>query len=94
MPMTIPKEKAVFKVFECSTVHLMPDDYYAVDGYLAQDTEFGLIVPVPENFRDWGLPEKAMQILKMAQDLGCAWVLLNRDGPLINGLETYFDLWK
>lgn len=54
---------------------------------------FGWFIMVPKDLRSVGglknIPESLRRVVNHAARLGCSWIMLDCDGPIIEGLPTY-----
>lgn len=86
----------VRKIYEVSTAHIPLEIAQAIDaGYFARDSamdrETGWLFSVPEDLtQPNGLNSVAFDnILYLAQDAGCDWVLFDRDVLTVEYLPTF-----
>ena len=63
--------------------------YEKVCRYKNIQEEYGWFIYCNVNLADLKAPEDLLNVICFAKDLGCAWLCFDRDGDILDYLETY-----
>lgn len=78
----------ISKVLTASTAHITPMMMATNPDLVQAQFESGWILYVPENIEE-DRQDPLRKLLSLAKEQGCQWILLDCDGPIIDGLETF-----
>lgn len=86
------KGATVHSYLDCSSLHLTEATRDALDGgivYATMRGDFGWFVFAGERDDPPKVPDDLAAVLARARELGCTYVLVDVDAPLVAGLEVY-----
>jgi hypothetical protein len=90
----------IFEVLDLSTLHLPPElrrDLTGVPGVITDKARYGWWLWVPDDVAettapsDDPLPVAIVYLQHLARQLGCDWILFDRDASVIAGLPVWPD---
>jgi len=89
-------KSAIRKMLELSTAHISPE----ANQWLSEDEHGELIVYDKHIYGYWILvpetgteltdvPKEVRDIIQIAVNEGCSWIMLDGDAPIVDGLPTF-----
>lgn len=90
-----PDSPEIHRMLALSTAHIKPvaaiglDEGMYDDAIVYEKGEFGWFIPVLKPRDETDLPECLKACLSYADQLGCDWLMLDRDGETVAELPTY-----
>ena len=78
------------KIMTLSTAHIKEQTAKFLDKSAYKKSEYGWFLPIEDRSYDTTtIPEDLKKVIEFAKDHGCSWLCLDRDGPILDYLDTY-----
>ena len=83
----------ITKMLTVSTANISMETAELLDGDISivvyNKGVYGWFIHIPDDPEEYDIPQDLLKLMNFAKDLDCEWLCLDRDGEVLDYLETF-----